>query len=287
MATFKICPKCQHKNLPNAISCEKCNTDLFFVGITDDGTSDFLSECLYKKNNNDSNQYLDSERKDNINYSKIFSEKGKEAPLQNQKVIKPLVKDPIETPIDEPMNSADFYKYCFCGNENAPSAVICNKCGADISSVPLTTKEKHDSDLINKISKLKQSGQLHEDNSLSSNNPLTNPSKTINCITKIESINKSLLLDLKENPIEIGRNSSNMQIKAYLNGKKYVSRNHAEIIRSNTKFFVKDVGSTNGTFINGKKIDINNLVEIHVGDTISFGGDGSSYIEDIFIIKAK
>lgn len=48
-----------------------------------------------------------------------------------------------------------------------------------------------------------------------------------------------------------------------------VSRKHAEFLRSGTKFSVKDLGSLNGTYLNGSRIDgevaLTDGVEVQVG----------------------
>jgi pSer/pThr/pTyr-binding forkhead associated (FHA) protein len=50
-----------------------------------------------------------------------------------------------------------------------------------------------------------------------------------------------------------------------------VSRHQAVIQRNGGTFTVLDVGSTNGTFVNGRMLDYNKPVELHDGDTIAFG----------------
>jgi pSer/pThr/pTyr-binding forkhead associated (FHA) protein len=47
-----------------------------------------------------------------------------------------------------------------------------------------------------------------------------------------------------------------------------VSRRHAEIYRRGPKYFVRDVGSLNGTYVNRKRIDD---VELHDGDQLQIG----------------
>jgi ABC-type multidrug transport system ATPase subunit len=47
-----------------------------------------------------------------------------------------------------------------------------------------------------------------------------------------------------------------------------VSRNHARIVRTDDKVFLEDLGSANGTFIDGAKVD---RVALEPGQTISFG----------------
>lgn len=39
MEKFKICPSCGAKNLPNALECDSCETDLSTVRVTDEETS--------------------------------------------------------------------------------------------------------------------------------------------------------------------------------------------------------------------------------------------------------
>jgi len=47
-----------------------------------------------------------------------------------------------------------------------------------------------------------------------------------------------------------------------------VSRRHAEIYRRGPKYFVRDVGSLNGTYVNRKHVDD---VELHDGDELQIG----------------
>ncbi|HEV7213830.1 MAG TPA: FHA domain-containing protein [Chloroflexota bacterium] len=50
-----------------------------------------------------------------------------------------------------------------------------------------------------------------------------------------------------------------------------VSRHQAVIQRTDNSFTVLDVGSTNGTFVNGKILEYNKPVELHDGDALAFG----------------
>lgn len=47
-----------------------------------------------------------------------------------------------------------------------------------------------------------------------------------------------------------------------------VSRSHADIITRGTRYFVRDLNSKNGTYINGKETPIYCEIEIHDGDTL-------------------
>ena len=78
--------------------------------------------------------------------------------------------------------------------------------------------------------------------------------------------NSTVLNELKidQDEIIIGRDSGNdIQIDNVA-----VSREHARIIRGPNFYFIEDLNSTNGTFVNGKKINKKFLQEV---DEISIG----------------
>jgi len=50
-----------------------------------------------------------------------------------------------------------------------------------------------------------------------------------------------------------------------------VSRHHARLSREGDAYHVTDVGSTNGTYVNGQNVGQNQPAPLHNGDTLSFG----------------
>ncbi|KAI8811174.1 SMAD/FHA domain-containing protein [Cladochytrium replicatum] len=58
---------------------------------------------------------------------------------------------------------------------------------------------------------------------------------------------------------------------------KVLSRNHAEIWQENGQVFIRDVKSSNGTFVNGSRLSEEGQpsasYELHSGDEIEFGID--------------
>ena len=52
-----------------------------------------------------------------------------------------------------------------------------------------------------------------------------------------------------------------------------ISRNHADIIRKKDSFFVKDKGSLNHTFVDGKKLEPDRLVKIESGSLVQLADE--------------
>jgi pSer/pThr/pTyr-binding forkhead associated (FHA) protein len=51
-----------------------------------------------------------------------------------------------------------------------------------------------------------------------------------------------------------------------------VSRQHAKLSLQPTGWFIADLGSTNGTFLNGLRIEPQTLHAVHSGDKVGFSG---------------
>lgn len=76
--------------------------------------------------------------------------------------------------------------------------------------------------------------------------------------------------------ISLGRSSKNdVVIKD-----KFVSKNHLLIRVKNQRYYLEDLDSANGTFLNGVKIDPNELIELQNNDKIGVG-----FIQFIFVDK--
>jgi pSer/pThr/pTyr-binding forkhead associated (FHA) protein len=73
-------------------------------------------------------------------------------------------------------------------------------------------------------------------------------------------------LSLDEGVLTVGRE---IGLGLSLINETTVSRNHAEIVRMGTSVKVRDLGSTNGTFVNG--VQVTGEVELKPGDQVQFG----------------
>jgi S1-C subfamily serine protease len=72
-----------------------------------------------------------------------------------------------------------------------------------------------------------------------------------------------------EDHIRIGRAPDNTLV--FGESERRVSAHHAEIRRNGSQYLLRDLGSTNGTMINGRRVKI---TELHHDDVIEFGAGG-------------
>ena len=83
------------------------------------------------------------------------------------------------------------------------------------------------------------------------------------------------MIPLDHSPFAIGRREgSSLLLTA-----EGVSRKHAEIVGTSDGWMIRDCNSTNGTFVNGRRLSDNHLL-IH-GDYITIGGIRFDVVEQI------
>ena len=104
-------------------------------------------------------------------------------------------------------------------------------------------------------------------------------------------------LDQNDNPHRIKRNEPSAVLQSLSNGQKYslnkecvvfgkdntsadyaldndtISRAHAEIVRRDNEYYITDLGSTNGTFVNSKKVPKNTSIIINNGDIVKLSNE--------------
>lgn len=73
-------------------------------------------------------------------------------------------------------------------------------------------------------------------------------------------------IKIKEFPFFVGKGIDNVD---YSLEKEVISRYHAKILKEEEKFFLVDLNSTNGSFINGEKLLAYKRCPLHVGDEIA------------------
>lgn len=80
---------------------------------------------------------------------------------------------------------------------------------------------------------------------------------------------RSVCLSIDRNPYIVGKKCE--RVNGVLKNSS-VSRIHASIRQANGRFFLSDMNSTNGTFINGRRLELNETVALEDGDKVGFGG---------------
>lgn len=78
-------------------------------------------------------------------------------------------------------------------------------------------------------------------------------------------------LSLDAEPIRVGRDPDS-ELRFDPEGDLEVSARHALLFRAADRWVLRDLGSTNGTFLNGRRIDAD--LPVHSGDRIEFGAGG-------------
>jgi len=110
-------------------------------------------------------------------------------------------------------------------------------------------------------------------------------SKSLIFRTGLEPQLKIEKIELNKDRIRIGRDPSN----DFAINHPVVSKYHAEIVKENGKYFVIDLGSTNGTFVNGIKVkrhELNELDRIVIGPSeLHFSGESLSHAPETHVVR--
>lgn len=103
------------------------------------------------------------------------------------------------------------------------------------------------------------------------------PPKKIDLALKLKQGDERFTLG-RQTELLVGRASKtgtspkpHIDLEAYGGREGGVSRLHSRLSRKGEQWFIEDLGSTNGTFLNGSKLPPHQKIPIHEGDTIAFG----------------
>ena len=84
-----------------------------------------------------------------------------------------------------------------------------------------------------------------------------------------DELGRTVCLSIDSNPYIVGKKGD--RVNGVLKNSS-VSRIHASIRETNGRYFLSDMNSTNGTFINGRRLEINETVALEDGDRVGFAG---------------
>lgn len=150
-----------------------------------------------------------------------------------------------------------------CQHENVSGAVFCAECGAQLEGVEtITTHSITDEEIAKE---------------LSGKRPEPPPSPLTSWIS-LHLMDSGKILPLaSRNEFTLGRLSEGQPImpdidltpyQAYASG---VSRLHAVIKRDGGRVFIMDLGSSNGTYLNGRRINPHVEEDLKHGDVVALG----------------
>jgi pSer/pThr/pTyr-binding forkhead associated (FHA) protein len=84
-------------------------------------------------------------------------------------------------------------------------------------------------------------------------------------LTYLSGTNKGLTVEFSQKAVFIGRDADNDMVI----DESHVSGDHAKLVSRDEQVFIEDLGSTNGTFVNGRRIT--SPVVLNTGDTVQLG----------------
>jgi len=152
-----------------------------------------------------------------------------------------------------------------CGHKNVAGAMFCAECGAQLDGVEtLVTQAITDEQIADE---LKRKAQRPE--------PVSSPA---NSWISLHLMDSGKILPLaSRNEFTLGRLSEGQPImpdidltpyQAYASG---VSRLHAVVKRDAERVLVMDLGSSNGTYVNGRRINPHVEEALNHGDILALG----------------
>ncbi len=137
-----------------------------------------------------------------------------------------------------------------CGYRNKSNEILCVNCMSDISSVSAIDESK-----------------ISEDTKSFSSQEVEQKEEIV--VLKLKEKNSGQIIDVKSGDV-VGRYSVDFFQK--MNNYKLISRLHFQVLYKEGKWFIRDLESTNGTFLNTKKLEPDKDYEIKKGDVINIAG---------------
>jgi pSer/pThr/pTyr-binding forkhead associated (FHA) protein len=140
-----------------------------------------------------------------------------------------------------------------CGHENPSDARFCSSCGTSL------IKQSDDATITFQAIDV---GDQHLEEDLAAQTSALSPGDGMIYVKRGTNVGATYLLD--NDLVRVGRHPDS---EVFLDDVT-VSRRHAEFRRDNGHFIVQDVGSLNGTYRNGERIE---TASLHHGDEVQIG----------------
>jgi hypothetical protein len=154
-----------------------------------------------------------------------------------------------------------------CGHKSLAGSIYCDRCGSRLVSIDQYVTQQIEM----------ETGQMAFTNNPNDEARQPAPGK-LDTWGTLHLLDTGQMLPLSDrNEFTLGRTSDGQPIMPDIDLSPYhayaggVSRLHAVIRRSGEKVTLMDLGSSNGTYLNGKRLTANIEQPLHHGDVISFG----------------
>ncbi len=184
-----------------------------------------------------------------------------------------------------------------CGNENEVNFPLCQNCRNNLAGVART--ERGTADQVEETTPpvevrpwtenricpdpgCRAENPTEEENCLYCNSPMTGAldGEANPVLSPSSAVSGCPILEWPWGPeniterLPIGRDPDfSPELHIHLDDYSNVSNYHAEIRHSNGAVFVTDLGSTNGTFLNGRRLSPHVAEALHSGDEVRFAKD--------------
>lgn len=144
-----------------------------------------------------------------------------------------------------------------CDHDNMEGVLFCEQCGFAIEGATVATRQ-----LVQpKENSIAGGHQLSEDHVI---------------LLHVKDNDEPLALQVIDRLV-LGREGGFAEVGTFVSLEKYaagdlgVSRNHAALIREKDQLLVRDLGSTNHTYLNGQRLSDNRKYALRDGDEVTLG----------------
>jgi hypothetical protein len=170
-------------------------------------------------------------------------------------------------------------------NDQSNSVITCPNCGEEVSSKAIACK--HCGHLLKDIGNdamqtmVINRPKLLDDDEFAANFPQGTSKFSDDIIyVSIERLNTPIARYIQDKPLVLGRReldetseltSNDIDLTPYNAHERGVSRRHAHIYHADGGLFIEDLGSSNGTVVNGTVLELNQPQKLRDGDEIMLG----------------
>ena len=257
MARIKYCPNCHFFNAPAAMQCSQCGRDIGNVkAITEENARKKEEQELLKKSEVE-NKASAGTGNDAVGESDVDKDSTGES--------------------GNISNDLEQYIECEeCHYHNSPTLRTCVKCGESLAGIPITKKE---------LSAKAEAKEAEVDSTSEKNNENEDkkPGGTLvntDLHKRLGSLDGDLVLELNSLEITLGRQATGSE---YFVNKPFVGRNHAKVTVIGSDVYIQDLNSTNGTYIDGLKLEAGNAIKLCTENIIGLGGNATSQTDAAFL----